>query len=100
MMISFAWLAVNEAIDEDGFYLEDSPKLREIERAELKKFGAPDTEQIEFISILPEDRDSAMVEAKVTDAFAAWAMSEEGKGITEPVENGISNLVYYSEEIE
>jgi len=82
---SFAWLALNESIDDEGFYLEDSPELREIERAELKAEGAPDTEHIVFVSILPESRDEAMVEAMVTDAFIEWAKGEGG-------------LVWYDEE--
>jgi hypothetical protein len=100
MKRSFAWIAANEATNEEGFYLEDSPELREKERAQLKEWGAPDTEQIEFVSILPEDRDEAMVEAKVTEAFIAWAKSHaDAKGeVTEPVENGISNIVYYDNE--
>lgn len=98
MTIKFAWLAVNEAIDEDGFYLEDSPRLRHFERQELKALGAPDTELIEFISILPEDRDSAMVEAEVTQAFANWARSKNGTAHSEPVDNGESNLIYYDED--
>lgn len=97
MTQKFAWLAINEAIDKDGFYLEDSPELREIEREELKKIGAPDTELIEFISILPEDRDSSLVEAEVTKNFADWAKSAEGGPLDKPVENGLSNLVYYEE---
>jgi hypothetical protein len=97
--ISFAWIAINEVIDEDGFFLQDEngPELREAERKELKEAGAPDVEEIEFISIEPEDRDSALVEALVTPRFAEWAKSEYGKAHTEPVGNGDSNLVYYTE---
>ena len=91
----FAWLQVSDATDDEGFYLQDSPELREIEKRELKEMGAPDTDEIEFISILPEDRDSALVEANVTTAFARWAKSRRGEQDTEPVENGISNLTYY-----
>jgi len=93
--LSFAWLQVNEATDEEGFYLQDSPELREIERAELKEMGAPDTDEIEFVSILPEDRDSALIEALVTPAFAKWAKAHPETG--EEVENGISNLTYYDD---
>jgi hypothetical protein len=76
----FAWIAQNEAVDEDGFYLEDGTAAYEAERAALKEMGAPDTEAIQFISILPEDRDEAMVEAEVSEAFAAWAKSPEEPG--------------------
>jgi len=76
-MKSFAWIAINEAIDEDGFYLEDGEALREAERTELKEMGAPCTEQIQFISILPESRDEAMVEALVPDEFIRWAKEGE-----------------------
>lgn len=76
-MKSFAWIAMNEAIDENGFYLEDGPAVYEAERAELKEMGAPCTEQIQFISILPEDRDSSMVEALVPDEFIRWAKDTE-----------------------
>lgn len=96
MKRNLAWIAVNEAIDDEGFYLQDSPELREIERGELKKLEAPDTEEIEFISILPEDRDSAMVEAMVTEAFARWAKQHQETG-EENADNGLSNLVYYEE---
>jgi predicted lysophospholipase L1 biosynthesis ABC-type transport system permease subunit len=94
---SFAWLAVNEAIDDDDFYLEDSPELYEIEREELKKLGAPETDQIEFVSILAEDRDSAMVEAKATPAFIKWAKASRktGEETTED-KNSSANLVWYS----
>jgi hypothetical protein len=96
--MKFAWIAINEATDEEGFYLEDSPKLREIERAELKALGAPATEHIQFHSILPEDRDSALVEADVPEEFAKWAKQhqETGAQCTED-ENGVSNLVFYEE---
>lgn len=91
---NLAWLQVSEATDEEGFYLQDSPELRRIERLELRMMGAPETDEIEFVSILPEDRDSALVEAFVTPAFAAWAKRHPETG-EENVENGISNLVYY-----
>ena len=94
---NLAWISVNDATDEEGFYLEDGPTLREIEREELKKLGAPDTEEIEFESILPEDRDEAMVEALVTPAFARWAKQHQETG-EENADNGFSNLVYYDEE--
>ena len=94
---NFAWLQVSEATDDEGFYLQDSPELREIEKKELKEMGAPDTDEIEFVSILPEDRDSALVTANVTPAFVRWAKSKRGEQDTEPVENGISNLVYYED---
>jgi hypothetical protein len=100
MTKSFAWIAINEAIDKDGFYLPDGPEVYEAERAALKEQGAPDTELIEFISVLPEDRDEAMVEALVTYAFADWAKSQYGTTHTEPVDNGDSNLVYYDETAE
>lgn len=95
---SFAWIAQNEATDSDGFYLEDGPALREIERAELKKLGAPGTEHIEFVSILPEDRDEAMVEALVTPEFAKWAKQHQMTG-EDDADNGVSNLVYYEGEL-
>jgi len=99
--VDFGWLQVNEATDKDGFYLQDSPELREIERAALKALGAPDTYEIEFVSIQPEDRDSAMVEARVTPAFAAWAKAhqETGEECSQD-ENGNSNLVFYTAEFE
>jgi hypothetical protein len=94
-----AWISVSEAIDDDGFYLQDGPLLRIAERNELRKMGAPDVEEIEFVSILPEDRDSAMVEALVTPTFAVWAKSHADAGApTEPVDNGESNLIYYDNE--
>ena len=73
---SFAWIALNEATDEDGFYLPDGPEVHEKERATLKEFGAPDTELIQFRSILPESRDEAMVEALVPQSFIRWAKYE------------------------
>jgi hypothetical protein len=73
---SFAWLALNDATDDEGFYLEDGPTVREAEREELREAGAPDVDAIVFVSILPEDRDDAMVEALVTDAFIEWAKGE------------------------
>jgi len=98
MKKSFAWITVNEAIDDEGFYLEDGPKVREIEREELKKLGAADTEHIEFQSILAEDRDTAMAEALVTPAFIEWAKrhQETGEQCDED-HNGESNLVFYEE---
>ena len=77
--LKFAWIAANDDTDEDGFYLQGEAAY-EAERAELKKLGAPDTEAIEFESIQPEDRDSAMVEALVTPAFAKWARTNEETG--------------------
>jgi len=94
--VPFAWLAINEAIDKDGFYLQDGPRLRGLEADALKALGAPDTEEIVFLSVQPEDRDSAMVEARVTPAFAAWARQhqETGQECSQD-ENGNSNLVFY-----
>lgn len=83
---SFAWLAQNDATDEDGFYLEDGPEVHEAERQALREAGAPDVDAIEFVSILPEDRDDAMVEAFVTEAFIAWAKDPNG-----------GDLVWYDE---
>ena len=94
---NLAWLQVSEATDDEGIYFEDSPELREIERKELREMGAPDTDEIEFVSILPEKRDASMIEAMVTPAFIRWAKSRRGEQDTEPVENGISNLVYYED---
>jgi hypothetical protein len=95
--MKFAWIAVNEATDAAGFYLEDGPELREIERRVLKAWGAPGTEHIQFHSILPEDRDEAMVEADVPEEFAKWAKQHQETG-EENVENGVSNLVYYEDD--
>ena len=75
---SFAWLALNDATDDEGFYLEDSPELHEAERQTLRDAGAPDVDAIVFVSILPEDRDDAIVEAMVTEAFIAWAKDLDG----------------------
>lgn len=83
---SFAWLALNDATDEDGFYLEDGPEVREAEREALRDAGAPDVDAIVFVSILPEDRDDAMVEAMVPDSFVAWAKDPNG-----------GDLVWYDE---
>jgi len=97
-MKTLSWLTMNEATDEDGFYLQGEAAY-EAERAALKEMGAPDTDQIEFTSIEPEDRDSAMAEAKVTEAFEKWAKAhqETGEPTTED-ENGNSNLVWYGGE--
>jgi len=74
---SFAWIAITEATDEEGEYREDGPALREEERAALKEAGAPDTDEIEFVSILPEGRDEALVEALVPQSFINWAKADE-----------------------
>jgi len=96
MKQNLSWLAWYEETDEEGFYVQGELAFA-AERAALKAGGAPDTDEIEFVSIEPESRDEAMVEARVTERFAAWAKSNsDAKGeITEPVENGISNLTYY-----
>lgn len=74
---SFAWIAITEATDEGGLYREDGPELREAERTVLKEVGAPDTDQIEFVSILPEGRDESLVEALVPQSFIDWAKADE-----------------------
>jgi hypothetical protein len=73
--ISIAWLAANEGTTEDGFFLEGEAAI-EAEKRELKEAGAPDVDQIEFVSYEPESRDEAMIEAMVTTAFAEWARKE------------------------
>ena len=95
--LSFAWLAANDDTDEEGFYFHGEDAY-EVERAELKKLGAPDTAEIEFLSIEPEDRDNALVEAMVTPAFAKWARTnpETGEEVTED-ENGNANLTFYNQ---
>ena len=84
---SFAWIAINEATDDDGFYLEDGPAVHAVERCALLERGAPDTELIQFISVLPESRDEALVEAMVPQSFIDWAKADE-------------NLVWYEDGVE
>ena len=94
-MRTFSWLTTNDETDEDGFYLQGEAAYN-AERAELLRMGAPDTEHIRFLSVEPEDRDSAMVTAEVTERFVAWAKTnpETGEEVTED-ENGDSNVVFY-----
>ena len=97
-MQKLSWLTVNEDTDTEGFY-KQGPDAYEAERRALEALGAPQTEAIQFESILPEDRDSAMATALVPHVFAEWAKQhqETGEPTTED-ENGDSNLVWYGEE--
>jgi len=99
MIKNFSWLGLYDETDDDGFYVQGELAFA-AERKILTEIGAPDVELIEFLSMEPEDRDDSMFTANVTERFAAWAKSKRIKwefspAITEPVENGESNLVYY-----
>jgi hypothetical protein len=95
-LVPLAWLAIADATDADGFFLQGA-EAEQAERAALAAAGAPDTDALVFLSIAAEDRDSAMVEAKATPAFVAWAQAPYGATDGGPVDNGDANLVYYAE---
>ena len=72
--ITMAWYAqgLEDTINEEGTFGEESEQ-RIAEIKALREMGAPETENIEIVSITPEDREDAIVEALVTLAFAEWA---------------------------
>jgi hypothetical protein len=67
------WIAQNEETNEDGFYTNS----HEADIAELREMGAPEIEQVEIESITPDGWDTAIVKAKVSEAFAEWARQDE-----------------------
>ena len=71
------WTAQNEFVDPTTHCLVQGKEAFEHERAALKEMGAPDTEFIEFIDIVPEDRDNAICEAEATPAFISWLEAME-----------------------
>lgn len=89
-----AWLTSNELEDDE---VQTEQQEMDAERVMLKEMGAPDTDEIEFISIEPEGRNEEMVEALVTPAFIKWAKQDRKTG-EDGAPNGISNLVYYDDE--
>jgi hypothetical protein len=97
-LVPFAWLTVNEEISPEGFYLEGEAAMA-AEREALRAMNAPDVNLIEFQSIVPEDRDSAMVEALVPETFKRWAMTVEGSDeiVGTDEHNALTNLVFYND---
>lgn len=75
-MKNVEWWAQNEDTNEDGCLLQGEEAF-EAERACLAAMGAPDTDQIVFSDIVPEDRDTALCTAQATEAFAAWLKAED-----------------------
>lgn len=83
-METIAWYAQNEATDDEGFFLLDEPeKFWAAEKEILKEFGAPEVDRIEFITAEPEDRDEAIIEARVTPAFAEWARTDQNLSLVD-----------------
>lgn len=72
----FDWQRQNEATDEDGLFLTDEAGF-EHERRTLAERGCPDTEHVEFIQEIVEDRDTSFYVAQGTKAMHEWLLKEE-----------------------
>jgi hypothetical protein len=66
----------SEETDGEGFYLQGE-LAKAAELRALKEMGAPDTQKISIVQIEALDRDSAEVEAYVTEDFEKWAREQD-----------------------
>lgn len=82
-LVKFAYYAQSAEVDEEGFYPSDTEAVN-AERRWLASCGAPDADKVIVKSVLPEDRDEAVVEAEGTEAFIMWTKAE---GILVQTEN-------------